>query len=672
MKMKAMLSSILTIALCLSLIAGSTFALFTSTDKVNVAVNSGKVSVDASYVDGSLTHTSTLGATLPETNVYTDGSTLTIERMVPGDVVTFKIHVENSSDVTAKYRTILECVEDTGLLQGLEITVAGADFVGFACSNWTELKGKEAIADVTVTVTLPEERGNEYQGKTAKFAYIVEAVQGNAKVADFDGANVRDINDLRLLASQVIMGNSYDGATVVLTGDMDLQGKPMLPIGSKGHEFLGDFDGQGYTVKNFTIAKADGAGLFGYAGKASNYTTIANVKVENFTITSNHYAGGIVGKMRGNVNNCSATNGTIVVTPEGENGNYDNGDKAGGIVGWIENGKVEYNTAKDLTISAYRDLGGIAGCALMEGVATSVSNNTVENVTLLYDASGKMYDSDPHENAGKVVGRVVHSSVVVENNTVSNCTLPVVATVTSVNDLNTVLQSAGKGSVITVSGITNDFTLSASVEGVTFVFTEDTTAVISVTGQLKDVTFRGYKNVGYTTAGYQGGVQFAAGSSGNVTFVDCYFAPASGKSGVGSNTSDVAIAFKNCAFVGGRYSFYKSGAPIQALTYENCTFEGISSWIAQTHGGTEPTVLSVVNCTFTNCMGGLFKCGSAYAAGSSFTFTGNTLINTVGHDGKESKFFELNLTNAAKLVENNTLNGAAWAPGAAQGLAGLQ
>ena len=47
MKKKILLSSILTIVLCISLITGSTFALFTSESKVNVAVSSGKVEMVA-------------------------------------------------------------------------------------------------------------------------------------------------------------------------------------------------------------------------------------------------------------------------------------------------------------------------------------------------------------------------------------------------------------------------------------------------------------------------------------------------------------------------------------------------------------------------------------------------------------------------------------------------
>ena len=50
MKKKVLLTSILSIVMCLSLIAGATFALFTSESKVNIAVTSGNVEVVA-YVD---------------------------------------------------------------------------------------------------------------------------------------------------------------------------------------------------------------------------------------------------------------------------------------------------------------------------------------------------------------------------------------------------------------------------------------------------------------------------------------------------------------------------------------------------------------------------------------------------------------------------------------------
>ena len=53
-KRNVLVSAILAIMLCVSLIAGATFALFTSESKVNIAVTSGKVSVVANIDETSV------------------------------------------------------------------------------------------------------------------------------------------------------------------------------------------------------------------------------------------------------------------------------------------------------------------------------------------------------------------------------------------------------------------------------------------------------------------------------------------------------------------------------------------------------------------------------------------------------------------------------------------
>ena len=47
MKRRILLSAIITIALCICLITGATYAIFTSESTVNIAVTSGKVDVVA-------------------------------------------------------------------------------------------------------------------------------------------------------------------------------------------------------------------------------------------------------------------------------------------------------------------------------------------------------------------------------------------------------------------------------------------------------------------------------------------------------------------------------------------------------------------------------------------------------------------------------------------------
>ena len=109
MKKKALISSILTIALCLSLIAGSTFALFTSTDEVNVAITAGKVEVVAT-IDGlqtySMENATDVNGTFANggTASFTDTKALVLDKVTPGDKATFVVKITNNSNVATSYR----------------------------------------------------------------------------------------------------------------------------------------------------------------------------------------------------------------------------------------------------------------------------------------------------------------------------------------------------------------------------------------------------------------------------------------------------------------------------------------------------------------------------------------------------------------------------------------
>ena len=115
MKNKIIISSILTIAMCLSMIAGSTFALFTSNSEVNVTIGSAKVDIDVEASD--LVYKSTLGETLG--NAKLDGNEITLTNLVPGDYVTFTLTVTNNSTVAVNYRALINVVTDNGLYEAL-------------------------------------------------------------------------------------------------------------------------------------------------------------------------------------------------------------------------------------------------------------------------------------------------------------------------------------------------------------------------------------------------------------------------------------------------------------------------------------------------------------------------------------------------------------------------
>ena len=182
MKNKIIISSILTIALCLSMIAGSTFALFTSNSEVNVTISSAKVDIDVKASDldykSTLSGTDTLGAASLNDNV------ITLTNLVPGDYVTFTLTVTNKSTVAVNYRALIKVVEDKDLLDGLVISYNEAFASSWDTLDATTSENGTTVKTVTVRIELPETAGDEYQNTSCKLAYIVEAVQGNVSVID--------------------------------------------------------------------------------------------------------------------------------------------------------------------------------------------------------------------------------------------------------------------------------------------------------------------------------------------------------------------------------------------------------------------------------------------------------------------------------------------------------
>lgn len=369
MKKKALVASILTIALCLSLIAGSTFALFTSESTVNVAVTSGKVNVVATIVEQSPLQ-STLGNPLTQSTATYGAGTVTLDKIVPGDFVEFVIAVENHSDVAIKYRTVLKAVEDNGLWDGLEVTATiGEDAVQLGYGNWTEMApaaedGDNRIHIVNVKVSLPETAGNEYQGKSCTFAYTVEAVQGNAETIDaWDGVSTTAVTPVDgvykigtaaefawfMQSTQAPSNNNYGNYTVELTKDIDLGGYAITGVANDDNYFGGNFDGNGKTISNFVINMPDAqlVGLFRHTSNYADYSTtgaISNLTVKNATIIGKKSVGAIAGGAL-NITNCKVEDCTVVATAK----------RVGGIVGLCNGTMTDCTISNSNLYNAYTD-----------------------------------------------------------------------------------------------------------------------------------------------------------------------------------------------------------------------------------------------------------------------------------------------------------------------------
>ena len=219
---------------------------------------------------------------------------------------------------------------------------------------------------------------------------------------------IKSAAELAWVAQQVNEGNeTFEGKTLRLMNDINLNEREWTPIGKvtsyPTKSFHGTFDGQGYTISNLKasddLPSYAAAGLFG-----SICGTVKNLTLKDVDIRSTHYAGAVAAYSSANgsvIENCHVDGGTITTVPETSGASYDNGDKAGGIIGYYVVGdKVENCTAKNLTITAYRDLGGITGC----GPQSGMTGCSVENITLVQDNTNG-YKTEAITTVGALGGR---------------------------------------------------------------------------------------------------------------------------------------------------------------------------------------------------------------------------------------------------------------------------
>lgn len=345
MKKKVLLSSVLTIALCLCLIAGSTFALFTNQSSFNISVTAGKIEMTASTADIKLySAEANANGTLEDekgnkyeykdvtaTEQFTNGGTakfvdsvLTIDKITPGDKVSFALIGTNDSNVAIQYRYIIECVGGYKLMDGLVVTVDPDTTVANNentyssiskyTSPWKELgvdKNIEDVAPVEISIELPIAAGNEYQKQSTSINVIIEAIQGNAVVEDntdpviveipkvtdkaqLDAAianpeiaainvmaDIADAVALDNISNKTIFVNGYD-ASFVMTGEVEnvvIDGI-VEKTGGNSINLKGVSEGSSVTVQNSSFISNDST-----RGTAIVLGENSNLKVDNCTFT---------------------------------------------------------------------------------------------------------------------------------------------------------------------------------------------------------------------------------------------------------------------------------------------------------------------------------------------------------------------------------------------------
>lgn len=196
MKKRVLLVSILTIALCISVIAGSTYALFVDDTKVNISVTAGNLDVTASIENGKLlTHSVGDAAEFSREGSFANGgmavidpdnsSNVLISGMTPGDKIRFNVDVENNSDIAIRYRikwasNVSETEVDLADALNVTVQVNGEDELNMTdrVSDYYDVSANGEITTFTVTVEFPDRAdNNSFRGAKGSLSFVVEAVQ---------------------------------------------------------------------------------------------------------------------------------------------------------------------------------------------------------------------------------------------------------------------------------------------------------------------------------------------------------------------------------------------------------------------------------------------------------------------------------------------------------------
>ena len=264
--------------------------------------------------------------------------------------------------------------------------------------------------NITVTIDPTFENGTEWNPEDDKYDVAVwDGKSSNEPKKDAEGNYLITTGaELAWIADQVngvtrADVNTFKNDTFLLMNDIDLGGNEWTPIGTGGYtySFNGTFDGQGNTIANFRVTNSKCAGLIG--GTTSAF--VKNLTIDNVVLTTNHYAGAIIawaesGATNVKIEGCTVKNAKITVTPELVGDKYDNGDKAGAIIGFSHVALISGCAAENVEVTAFRDVAAIAGYA-NKG---TVKNCTVKNATITSDQIIE-YNGEKDGNAGVFVGR---------------------------------------------------------------------------------------------------------------------------------------------------------------------------------------------------------------------------------------------------------------------------
>ncbi|MGO3182534.1 MAG: T9SS type A sorting domain-containing protein [Aequorivita sp.] len=170
------------------------------------------------------------------------------------------------------------------------------------------------------------------------------------------------------LAQLVADGNAFEGKTIIIGADIDLNGNLWTPIGVKFElPFSATVEGNDYIISNLWVntPETEMAGLFGHTESAS----FSNLHVNTANIIGDDNTGALVANLynNGSISNCSAINVNVT-------GKYSTGGLVGGF---LTNSSISNSHAIG-DVVGFAQVGGLAGTGFdISTVSECYSEGTV-------------------------------------------------------------------------------------------------------------------------------------------------------------------------------------------------------------------------------------------------------------------------------------------------------
>lgn len=385
---KAVIASVVVIALCLCAVGGVTYSWFSDTEQTDIEITTGSLSVDV-IEDSLKIAINGVESTITQSTV--DNGTVSIISVTgmgpiaPNDTVTIEYQATLKSNIDSKYNISTSLSKE--LLDIGSIEVNNAEF-----SSWTYFGTGEKTINVRITASVPNSIG---MGETCTLSIINEITQsGKPIVDDTDPNNPRvsigTVDELFGITTQINNGDfKGKNLTISLTDDLDLSNRQWTPIDGWSTLSSLTIEGNNNTISNMSVNTESNAG---FISRTSADITISDLTFESPSVeSSGSFVGTVIGYQYGDtvLNNVHVSTGDVKT-------NAEMGIRVGGLIGFsvVNDGatlSLDSCSVENTTITAYHNVGSLVGSLLAnEG---SVPQERVSMTSVVVNGNNLFYRS---------------------------------------------------------------------------------------------------------------------------------------------------------------------------------------------------------------------------------------------------------------------------------------